>query len=178
MKKKKFIILTVAMLSVLICAVSVTFAWIIAMSNEVENTFTVGDVSISLDESTGTVYKLTPGTTLQKDPTVTVRAGSDSCWLFVKVDRSSNFDEFLSFSTEDGWTALSGESDVYYREVEATDTDVCFSVLKNDHIRVRDSVTEQQLAALDSNPAISFTAYAIQHSGISTAESAWNELLG
>lgn len=59
------------------------------------NTFTVGKVEIKLDETdvtnpTGSrvqanSYKLMPGTTYTKDPTVTVKAGSEESYVRMKV---------------------------------------------------------------------------------------------
>ena len=81
--KHKFIILTIAIIILVSSIVGATVAYFISVSGEVENTFTIGNVEIALTETTGTSYPMTPGTTLEKDPTVTVKAGSDACWLFV-----------------------------------------------------------------------------------------------
>ncbi|MBQ4050871.1 MAG: hypothetical protein IJD13_04520 [Oscillospiraceae bacterium] len=68
-------------------------------SETVSNTFTVGNVAITLDEAVtgldgivtsgrtedGNKYKLMPGHDYDKDPTITV-TGSEPAWLFVKVD--------------------------------------------------------------------------------------------
>ena len=104
--KKKSIILIVAIGVILAFAVGGTIAWIATRSNEVENTFTIGNVEITLKETTGVSYNLTPGITIQKDPTVTVKAGSDACWLFVKLEKSADFDTYMSYLASDGWNAL------------------------------------------------------------------------
>ena len=174
--KKKFIVLTVAVSILLVAAVGGTVAWIIATSNPVENTFTVGNVKITLTETTGSSYEMTPGVTVEKDPTVTVKAGSDACWLFVKIEKSADFDSFMTYHTADGWTSLADHDGVYYRQVEKTEADTAFPVLRNHHVMTNESVTEEQLNAVTVNPTLSFTAYAIQQTGFSTAELAWNEL--
>lgn len=176
--KKKFIVLTVTVGVLLLAVVGGTVAWIVDHSNEVVNSFTVGDVSITLTETTGDKYPITPGLTLEKDPTVTVKAGSDACYLFVKIEKSSDFDTFMTYHLTDGWTLLSEADGVYYRLLPKTERDTAYPVLKNHHIRVKETVTEEELDAVRVNPKMSFTAYAIQQTGFDTAELAWNELKG
>lgn len=67
------------------CVVGGTVAWLTAQSGTVTNAFTVGDINISLAETTGTSYKVVPGATQAKDPTVTVASGSEKCYVYVKV---------------------------------------------------------------------------------------------
>ena len=73
-----------------------TVAWLTDKSDTVVNTFTDSDIDITLTESTGTEYKMVPGYTISKDPKVTVKADSEKCYLFVKLDKSNNFDSFLT----------------------------------------------------------------------------------
>lgn len=145
-----------------------------AKTDSVKNTFTVGDINIDLTETTGETYKMVPGNTLGKDPKVTVKAGSEACWLFVKVEESENFDAFMTYAIADGWTALSGVGGVYYREVSATDADTDFTVLKNNQVIVKEDVTKQQLQGVKDNlPTMTFTAYAVQQDNIADAATAW-----
>ena len=77
-----------------------TVAWLIATPDPVVNTFTYGDINIELDETdtglddddkdTTNQYEMMPGLEIAKDPTVTVKAGSEHNWLFVKLDKSEN----------------------------------------------------------------------------------------
>lgn len=172
-KKNKLILLIVAVGIVFTTVISGTIAWIIAATNTVENTFTIGNVNITLTETTGKLYNLTPGVTLSKDPTVTIKAGSDDCWLFIKAEKSAELDSFASYHAEDGWTKLEGEEGVYYRKVVRSESDQSFNILRYNHVKVKDNVTEEQLAALSANQKLSFTAYAIQQTGFDTAEFAW-----
>ncbi len=171
MKKSLFWLIT----AVLILSVGIggTLAYFIASSQRVENTFTVGDVQISLTETTGSEYKILPGTTLMKDPYVTVQEGSDACWLFVQVDPSQNFELYCTFDIRAEWIPLSGTSGVYYQSVEATAVDRNFRVLKNDRIYVRETLTEEMLNAIAVLPKLDITAYAVQREGIATPEAAW-----
>lgn len=148
-----------------------------AKTDPVKNTFTVGDINIDLTETTGETYKMVPGNTLGKDPKVTVKAGSEACWLFVKVDKSANFDTFMTYAIADGWTALSGVDGVYYREVPAADTDTAYAVLKNNQVIVKEDVTKQQLQAVTGSlPTMTFTAYAVQQDNIADAATAWAKI--
>ena len=176
--KIKLTSLIVLLACVLLGTVSLTYALLYSMTRPVVNTFTVGDIQLSLAESQGDRFQMIPGTFVTKDPRVTVMGGSESCWLFVKLEKSNGFDDWMSCSVEEGWTALSGETDVYYRLVEASEEDTVFKVLKDDTVTVKDTVTKDKMAAIKDDPTLTFTAYAVQEMGISTAEIAWNQLNG
>ena len=174
MKKKAWVSL-VAVVLVLCCAVGGTLAWLTAQTNEVKNTFTVGDINIDLTETTED-YKMVPGNTITKDPKVTVKAGSEACWLFVKVDESANFGDFMTWAIADGWQLVPGETNVYFREVAATTADTDFAVLKDNQVKVLDTVTKPMLEAAKTNaPTLTFTAYAVQKANIADAATAWAE---
>ena len=81
-------------------SVGATLAYLTSTTQTVKNTFTVGKVNITLDEAkvdlygvkdgenrttTGNEYKLLPGHTYTKDPTVTVVRGSEKCYVRVQV---------------------------------------------------------------------------------------------
>lgn len=88
MKKRIVIIaLAIMMLSISI-AVGTTLAWLMDETDPVENTFTVGDINIKLDETTGSDYKIIPGGKQDKDPTVTVNKGSEDCYVYVLIDNT------------------------------------------------------------------------------------------
>ncbi len=171
---KKKVLSIVAVVLVLCCAIGGTLAWLTDKTASVTNTFTVGDINIELTETT-TNYKMVPGNTISKDPKVTVKANSEACWLFVKVEKSSNFDSFMTYAMADGWTALPGVTGVYYREVAATTAATDFSVLKDNSVSVMNTVTKADLNALTQStfPTLTFTAYAVQKDNVATATDAW-----
>lgn len=185
MKKALFIMLSAALI---VCAtVAGTLAWLTDTTDPVVNTFTVGDINIELKETTGETYKMVPGIELVKDPTVTVKAGSEACWLFVKVVKSGNFDSFMTLKMADGWTLhkTEGNTEVYYREVAATTADTDISVLKDNKVTVRDTVTKTMLEGVknaedgtpnENAPTLTFTAYAVQKDGINDATTAWGKV--
>lgn len=172
--KMMFMILAV----VLIVGISVggTLAWLTDTTGPVTNTFTVGDININLKETT-TNYKMVPGNTIAKDPKVTVLKDSEACWLFVKIEESTNLDDFITYAVADGWTALAGESGVYYRDVAAATADVSFYVLANNSVTVKNTVTKTMMNDLQKDgatqPTLTFTAYAVQKENVTSAADAW-----
>lgn len=186
--KKKSATLVLAILLVLVAAVGGTFAWLTATTAPVVNTFTTSDIDITLTETPVTPayeYKMVPGYTISKDPKVTVLAGSEKCYLFVKIDKSTNFDSFLTYSIATGWTQGDGTSipsNVWYRTVDATSSDQLFEVLSGNALTVLSTVTKANMNALtaDTLPKLTFTAYASQYNKDATtaftAVEAWTVL--
>ena len=169
--KKKTLALVLALTLLVAGVVGGTLAWLTDWTAEVKNTFTVGDINIGLTETT-TDYKMVPGNTIAKDPTVIVKAESEACWLFVKVTESTNLKDFITYAIAEGWTEL--QDGVYYREVSASAADQPFSVLKGDAVTVKDTVTKEMLTAKDfANPTLTFKAYAVQKDNVASASDAW-----
>lgn len=169
--------LLVAMAVVLLigCVAGGTLAWLTSTTPEVTNTFTTSDINITLEE-TGTVnnaasFKMIPGYTITKDPKVTVASGSEACYVFVEVTKSTNFDTYMTYTIDSGWTKLSGVegvNNVYYRIVDdSEEMGVAYSVLAGDQVTVRNTVTKEMMNALNAQgaslPTLTFKAYAIQY---------------
>jgi len=173
--RKSLIGLIIALALLLAVSVGCTVALLVSSSNPVVNTFTVGGVDITLMETTSE-YKMTPGVTVPKDPTVTVLANSEKCWLFVKVEKENDFDTYCTYEIQDGWTALEGQAGVFYLMVEKSSANQSFPVLKNNSVRIRDTLTEEQLNAITVNPTLTVTAYAVQSDGFATPAAAWQAL--
>lgn len=218
---KKKIAVAVSLLLVLALSVGGTIAWL-TDSATVTNTFTIGNVNITLGETTGPNYKFVPGKTMAKDPTVTVEAGSEACYVFVKVDEvignddnkvvytsanqnvEKSFGDYFTYAIrlENEWTQGDGTNipaNVYYREYNAADGEdegtesdaATYYILTpgiptngsngaNGVITVKDTVTKEMVDALNQSgyktPQLTFTAYAIQKEGFTTAAAAWTEL--
>lgn len=174
--KKKALALVLALTLLVAGIVGGTLAWLTDQTAEVKNTFTVGDINIGLTETT-TDYKMVPGNTIAKDPTVTVKANSEACWLFVKVTESTDLKDFITYAIAEGWTALPGVDGVYYREVPASAADQTFSVLAGDAVTVKSDVTRTMLETAKTDaPTLTFKAYAIQKDHFATADAAWAEV--
>ena len=168
--KKKSLALVLALAMIVVCVVGGTLAWLTATTGSVTNTFTYGDINITLAESENLDLKMIPGYTIAKDPKVTVLAGSEKCYLFVKVDKSTNFGTFMTYEIADDWTQLKDASNndvpgVFYRVVDTADMGTAYSVLANDKVTVRDTVTKAMLNGLTeaTQPTLTFTAYACQY---------------
>ena len=172
---KTFIVM-LALVLALGCAVGGTIAWLTAQTGEVKNTFTYGNIDITLEETTGTNYKIIPGKDIPKDPKVTVKAGSEDCYLFVKVVKTGTFvANKVTYDIAEGWQLVEGQTDVYWRVVKNADTTREFSVLKDDVVKVSDGLTKDEIKNLP-DPTLSFTAYAIQKEGFANAKDAWAEV--
>ena len=198
-----------------------TLAWLITETDSVVNTFTYGDVNLKLEETKtdekgnpvtddngdpvktteGNDYEMIPGEEYLKDPAVTVLAGNEACWLFVRLEENGggtittyDFDDYLTYEVASVWTQLLDENGnavegVYYTRVGESVTDMSYQVLKDNKIYVLGTVTKDMLNALDNNgqdaatatyPSLSVTAYAVQYSGFVAevsdgADSATNE---
>ncbi len=176
--KKKAVLISVIISACLLLAVGigVTVAYLVSQSQTLDNTFTSGNVSVTLTESRSDGYLILPGTDVPKDPTVTVEGGSEACWLFFKAEASNDFDKYMTYTPDDGWTPLEGIAGVYYRQVDSAKEDISFSILKSNAVSVRDTVTEEDLDLIRIKPTLTFTAYAIQQVEINSAEEAWNHL--
>ena len=164
-----------ALVLVIGCVAGGTVAWLVAKTDPVVNTFTYGDINITLTENTGNDYKIIPGKDIPKDPTVTVKGGSEDCWLFVKVEESGTFvADKVTYAIDKDWTALEGEKGVYYRKVAAVTADTDFSVLEGNKITVKDTLTKGDIKDIAAtNPTLTFTAYAVQQENIADAATAW-----
>lgn len=155
--------------------VSGTFAWLVASTRPVINTFTRGDIQLTLAETTSD-YIISPGVQIKKDPVVTVKEDSVDCWLFARVTKSSDFDTYMSYQIADGWHLLDGYPDVYYREVPKTAEDTEYPLLKDNTVSVYDTVTEKMLATLSDKPTLEFKAYAIQRAEFDSVKTAWQTI--
>lgn len=182
--------LTVLLALVLVIAMSVagTMAYLTS-TDSVTNTFTVGNVAITLDEldtdnddnkddnvtmPDGTVrdkanaYKLIPGHEYVKDPIIHFQPKSEASWLFVKVENGIEAIEAATTikdqitSDANGWTLLEGTNNVYYKSVPANEDDtkaVDYPVFGSFKLTSDADVADY------ANAQIKVTAYAIQKDG-------------
>ena len=186
--KKSRLVAGVVVALVACISIGGTMAWLSARSETITNTFTYGDIDISLRETdtndgdnnpNTNQYEMIPGGSITKDPIVTVDAGSIDSWLFVKLEKSANYDDFMTYEIADGWTALAGHEGVYYRETSKSENAQTFAVLKDNTVSVKETVTKDMLNALDANPSsanyptLTIVSYAVQKAGIDTIDAAW-----
>lgn len=183
----KTFVAMLALVLVIGCAVGGTVAWLVSSTNAVVNTFTYGDINITLGETTGSDYKIIPGVDIPKDPKVTVNKDSEACWLFVKVEEEGTFvDDKVTYSIADGWTQgddTNIPANVYYREVNAVTADTSYYVLQgsteypNGVVTVSEELTKAEVNSItaENQPKLTFTAYAVQKDGIDDAATAWTK---
>ena len=175
----KTFVAMLALVLVIGCAVGGTVAWLVSSTDAVVNTFTYGDINITLTENTGDDYKIIPGVDIEKDPKVTVMKDSEACWLFVKVEEEGTFvANKVTYSIADGWRKGDGmkiPANVYYRAVDAVTSDTNFAVLKDNKIYVSEELSKSDIQSITAQPKLTFTAYAVQRDGINDAATAWEK---
>jgi predicted ribosomally synthesized peptide with SipW-like signal peptide len=205
-KKKILTALALVVCAVLLVVGSVagTLAYL-QDSKVVTNTFTVGNVSITLDEAKVDVYgekdgdsrvlensyKLIPGHTYVKDPTIHLAAGSEACYLFVKVENGIAGAEATTntISNQLGnnkWVALQNATNaagVYVytnNESVATDKSIVASSNATQDFPVIETIAVSDTADLSSynGSKVVVTAYAVQAYGFANAAAAWNATFG
>ena len=164
------------------------------------NTFTVGNVAITLDEAdvneygqkvkadgsvagpTDTLadrvdkneYKLIPGHEYVKDPIIHFQPESEASYLFVKLE--NGIKNIVADTTIEnqilakGWALLSGTDNIYYKSVAANE-----SKTDVEDYSVFDSfkLTSDAKVADYNGKTIKVTAYAVQADGFTTAAEAW-----
>lgn len=192
--RSKALILTLCAVLLVTASMLGTMAYLTS-TDEVKNTFTVGQVKITLDEAQvngdgkpidkdGEVvddpadakrvkansYKLLPGHTYTKDPIVHVNSTSEDCYLFVKVANEiaaiEDGTKVAAQMAEKGWVAVNGAPDVYVY----TQSNAPAVVEGGSNVTVFDNFTisgtvDNATLATYNNKTITVTAYAIQADG-------------
>ena len=185
---KKALLALVCAAALVFGSVFATYAYLTSTTDTVTNTFTVGNVGITLTETWNTdankdgkpeswSAQLIPGKEYKKDPVVAVDRSKTSVdiYLFVKFEEKNNPSTYLDYtSTLTAWTPVDGEDDVWYRVVGAEDTVLSWHLLEGDKVTVKSTLTKEGMPT--ETPELKYTAYAIQKDGFNTAELAWAEL--
>lgn len=193
-KTKKALILSLCAVLLVTASVLGTVAYLTS-TDKVVNTFTVGNVAITLDETDvdnstpgdddrdkANSYKLLPGHTYTKDPIIHVAANSEDCYLFVKIVNEISAIEadtkVADQMTAKGWVAVDESNGIY---VYTTDKVNPVVVSKEADVPVFDTFTiagtvDNTTLAAYANKTITVTAYAIQADGFAdkTASEIWN----
>ena len=194
--KKKSIALLMAVVMLFGATFAGVYAWLTDTSATVTNTFVEGKIEIELDEAdfdnstpdkdrdTANKYDVIPGSTYLKDPRVTVKANSEKCYLFVKLEETGNPSTYYTYTPNwTDWTPLgTGYPNVYWRVVDASTTDQSWYLLtgndtyKDGFITVKDTVTQDNMSAAAA-AELKWTAYAIQYVNFENKEvDAWNAI--
>lgn len=89
MKKKSILVAAIAVMLVAALVVGGTLAYFTDKTEAQKNTFTVGNVKIDLTETAWNAnesHTLVPGKFYDKNPTITVKEGSQDAYVFLKLD--------------------------------------------------------------------------------------------
>ena len=202
-KMKKFALIAVCAALLVCVTIGATMAWLTS-TDKVENTFTVGKVAITLDETkvnsnglppigpeqrvSANAYHLLPGQSYLKNPTVHVDKDSETCYVFVKVENGIAALEAASTEARpniaaqiasNGWIALDGVPNVYYKEytknaAATEDTDLLVFSM----FTIADNAdTLDAWSSVNTNTKVTVTAYAIQEEGFANnVLAAWAEV--
>lgn len=187
--RNKALVLTLCAVLLVVATVMGTLAYLTAETQEITNTFTVGQVALTLDEApvneygeevdgarrAQNAYKLIPGNSYKKDPTVHVTGNSENSWILVKVTNGISALEaadntIASQITAKGWLPVDGTNDVFYQEYTKQATDKDYVVFESFKI-ANDANTKEAWA----NPGVvTVIAYAVQKANVATAKEAWD----
>lgn len=202
--KTKSKALLLSLCAVLLVAASVlgTMAYLTSQ-DAVTNTFSVGSVSMTLDEldvdnSTpgendrdhANTYHLLPGHTYTKDPIIHIAENSEDCYVFVKVENgiaayeaatSTGENAYTTIAdqiTANGWTALNGVSNVYYKEYTKGQEDKDLEVFAQFKIADNANDVDGWSSITPDTTTINVTGYAVQKDGFASASEAWTATFG
>lgn len=165
------------------CAAGGTLAWLMTRSSTVTNTFVAGNIgTLTLTETKGNEYIVTPGVNITKDPEVTFSGNNIAAYVFLQVDAAgwtvtengTGFTYAIGANQEMCWT-LSGwtkvADGVYCKEVAANAATQTWKVIDGDTITVSSEITKDNID--NYAKGLTFTAYAIQKEGFVSAAEAW-----
>ena len=180
-KAKKGLLLALCAVLLVGATIAGTVAYLTSVTTEVKNTFTAGNVTITLDEApvdqygqvvegdrvTENKYKLIPGHTYAKDPTIHVGADSEDCWVFAKLENGLGANVTIKINS--GWTSVATtDGNVVYayntKMTAGQSTAPLFSEFTF-------AGTADPEACKDASIVI--IGYAVQADGFATPEAAW-----
>lgn len=152
--------------------------------------FVKGNVAVDnladADRVQGNEYELIPGAEYFKDPKVTVLAGSEPCYVYVKVTETNNDADTIVFGIDtENWTLVSGYTDLYRYNTKldaASEAKQTVSVIKNSQISISEALTKEVMhptTGTYAKPQLDFIAAAVQSENIeaSVADAKAAELL-
>lgn len=123
-------------------------------------------------------YKLMPGHTYTKDPTIHVAGGSENSWIFIKVENGiSAFEaegnnKIATQIASNHWTALTGADGVYYCDYTSQSDAKDIAIF--DTIVIADNAETKTEWNASGDKIVAITAYAIQKDGFEDVATAWN----
>lgn len=171
MKKTLTILATLA----LVAAISIggTLAYLTAKTDAVTNTFTFGNMSLTLDETYEKDSKIYPGAKIAKTPVVSVGAKSEPCYVYAKID--NGFGTYAKLDISDDWSLVSGTTNIYrYKDVvdnSASDTAEALTALFTTVTIDGESVTTENIEDVAGSKIV-IDAFAYQANGTADTDAA------
>lgn len=177
--KKKILVACLCVALAVLTVAGTTLAYLTSQQT-VTNTFTVGNVKITMDEKdvdndTNTAdnvaingeqrdkansYKLMPGQTYTKDPIIRVDAYSENCYLFVTVDNQISSIEATGDTTvaaqmaANGWQAVENQTNLYVYIGKAEGASAPLAVAKSNNVPVFEKIVVSDDATNTSLKAV------------------------
>ena len=177
--KKKILVACLCVALAVLTVAGTTLAYLTSQQT-VTNTFTVGNVKITMDENdvdndTNTAdnvaingeqrdkansYKLMPGQTYTKDPIIRVDANSENCYLFVTVDNQISSIEATGDTTvaaqmaANGWQAVENQTNLYVYIGKAEGASAPLAVAKSNNVPVFEKIVVSDDATNTSLKAV------------------------
>ena len=200
--KKKIALMVTSLVLVVAMAVGGTLAYLTKTTDTLTNTFTVGNIDMTLTEPSweydgeGEAAKVYPDAVVAKDPTVTVIKGSEECYvrMLVTISNASVMDTIFAPNGanlkqifegyHDNWTYIGNEEDTTnntrtyefryaYNVLPSATADLKLPALF-ERVHIPADLTETQIAELkDTGFTIDIVAHAIQTAGFESASEAW-----
>ena len=183
---KKLVIAVIALSLALICAVGGTLAFLVAESNSVVNTFTYGNITLTVTETKGEqkvnvreFANVIPGSIVEKDPTVTVKGNSEDCYVYVMIIDGLNIPSGgrVSFNVNRNWEKINDHSEEnhvytlykYKSKVEKSSDDQDLAKVFNE-VEFDKSLNNEDLNALKQISYATITIKAFAHQAQNTDE--------
>lgn len=192
--KTKMKALTLVLCAMLLVVASVmgTMAYLTSKTEVVTNTFTVGNVTIDLGETDVDLYgvkdgesrvkkneyKLIPGHTYVKDPVIHIEAGSEACYVFVRViDELATIEGATTVEVQminNGWARLPAIDGVEVENIWYKAVAVDARAAAQD-VAVFETFTVSGTAEVSTyaGKTITVQAYAVQADGFASAVAAY-----
>ena len=187
---RKPLLVVLALVLVSVASVMGTLAYLKASTTPVINTFVSAALTTSnltLDESEAISqgsgvytldtssrkqannYSLVPGVNVPKDPQISYDQIDVDAYLFVKATDGTDANITWTIDDTEGWTLVTGTTNVWYKAVDATNTAGTVGIIKDDIVNVGKDYASTTTETLE------FQAYLIQRAGFADVAAAWAE---
>lgn len=184
---KKKLTMVVSLLLVMALSIGGTLAYLTDKTDTVVNTFTIGQITLSLAEAGATdenkdgtfekSYKIIPGTEAAKEPKLTVAAGSEECYVYAMVDNTLNLKDGTAVATLDidtaKWNKVAEKDTAtlykFKTTVNVLDASDDWTESVFTKVTYSDAITEENIGQL-AGKTITIKGFAHQTAGVEPAD--------